>query len=351
MRLPRWATAAAVAVVAIGVTTAAAAGVPDHSARDASSRASSSLPAWAIGPFTRYAGNPILTPPVDPKPNQLWEWPEAFNPSVVVVNGVFHMLYRGAASGNYSSIGAATSRDGHHFDEAPNNPVIGRDLPSETHGVEDPRMYYLAGRYYAFFTGYDGTNIGINEAVSTDALHWKQLGRVIPDTKNAAVVADPHGRPVKIDGHYLMYYGQSGTGAHLATSTDLEHWTTSATVDPHFPASYEPWEFCVAVTDYPTGHGRTSKHIVLFVAGELMGRGRWYYAISEILFRRTDLTAPQAQLREPVLSPKAPYEIYGYTPHTVFMNNILLYHGRWQMYYGAGDSVVALATAPKHRKG
>jgi hypothetical protein len=33
----------------------------------------------------------------------------------------------------------------------------------------------------------------------------------------------------------------------------------------------------------------------------------------------------------------------GYTPHTVFMN-IPCYHGRWWMYYGAGDSVLGLAT-------
>ena len=335
------------AFAAVGVT-AAAGSASGTSPREAAS--ASSLPAWAIGPFARYAGNPILTPPVDPKPDQLWEWPEAFNPSVVVVNGVFHMLYRGAASGNVSSIGAATSHDGHHFTEASNNPVISRDLPTETHGVEDPRMYYRARHYYAFFTGYDGTNIGINEAVSTDALHWTQLGRVVPDTKNAAVVADPEGRPVKISGHYLMYYGQSGSGAHLATSTDLEHWTTTATVDPHFPASYVPWEFCVAVTDYPNAHGSSSNDVVLFVAGELMGRGRWYYAVSEILFHRGDLTAPAAQLHQPVLAPKAPYEIYGYTPHTVFMNNILLYKGKWWMYYGAGDSVIALANAPVHRR-
>ena len=27
------------------------------------------------------------------------------------------------------------------------------------------------------------------------------------------------------------------------------------------------------------------------------------------------------------------------------MNNIIFYRGRWWMYYGAGDSVVALANA------
>jgi predicted GH43/DUF377 family glycosyl hydrolase len=307
----------------------------------------SALPSWAIGPFQRYQHNPLLAPPAVPTASTSWEWPEAFNPGVVVVNGVFHMLYRGAASGNYSSIGAATSTDGHHFTPAPDNPVIKMALPSEIHGVEDPRLYYLDGKYYAFFTGYNGTNIGINEAVSDNGLDWTQLGPVIPNTKNAAVVADPEGRPVQIDGHYLMYYGQSGTGTYLAESTDLVHWTTAGPVNTGFPASYEPYEFCVAVTNYKTtAKGPVQDGIDLFVAGELMGQGRWYYAISEIDFARDNLLTPAAQLKTPVLYPQAPYEIYGFTPHTVFMNDIIFYQNKWWMYYGAGDSVVALANAP-----
>jgi predicted GH43/DUF377 family glycosyl hydrolase len=304
------------------------------------------LPSWAIGPFQRYQGSPILTPPSAPTAATSWEWPEAFNPAVVVVKGVFHMLYRGAAVGNYSSIGAATSTDGHHFTPAPKNPVITRALPSDKHGAEDPRLYYLHGKYYAFFTGYNGTVIGINEAVSKNALDWTQLGRVLGNSKDAAVVADPEGKPVLIGGHYLMYYGQTG-GTYLAQSDDLIHWTKVGAVNPGFPASYNPYEFCVAVTNYRTSESGPFNHaIVLFVAGTLMARGRWYYAISEIAFARDKPLTYAAQLKIPVLYPQEPYEKYGFTPNTVFMNNIFFYQNKWWMYYGAGDSVVALANAP-----
>jgi predicted GH43/DUF377 family glycosyl hydrolase len=256
------------------------------------------------------------------------------------------MLYRGAAPLDYSSIGAATSTDGHHFTPAPGNPVIRRTLPSERHGVEDPRLYYLDGRYYTFFTGYNGTTTDINEAVSANAVSWHQLGPVLHGTKDAAVVADPQGEPVKIGGHYLMYYGQA-SGTYLAESSDLEHWSTVGEVNVHFPASYAPYEFCVAVTGYrTTARGPVHHDIDLFVAGQLMGHRSWYYAISEIEFSPAGLLSDTAQLRIPVLFPQAPYEVYGYTPHTVFTNDIIFYRGRWWMYYGAGDSVVALATAP-----
>jgi predicted GH43/DUF377 family glycosyl hydrolase len=318
-------------------------------ARSHAQRRSAVFPSWAIGPFERYQHNPILAAPVVPTASNSWEWPEQFNPGVVVVNGVFHMLYRGTNWLGVSEIGAATSSNGYRFTRVSGQPVISGTLPSENQGVEDPRLYYLAGKYYTFFTGDSGaTNsaiIDINEAVSTDARNWTQLGPVLDNTKDAAVVVDPEGRPVRINGEYLMYYGQMGEG-HLAESTDFEHWTTVGSVNVHFPARYEPWEFCVAVTNYRTkAKGGVQTGIDLFVAGQLMGRGHWFYAISEVKFDRSRLLSAAAELKFPVLYPQAPYEIYGSAPHTVFMNNIIFYRGQWWMYYGAANSVVALANA------
>lgn len=323
-----------------GAESAAQAGA--HAAR----ATQQALPDWAIGPFARYSGNPILTPPIVSDSSTSWEWPRTFNPGVVVVGGVFHMLYRGSTQDNYSQIGGASSTDGVHFTQVSPGPVITNSLPNETHGVEDPRLYYLNGQYYTFFTGYNGTTVDINEAVSTDAVHWQQLGPVLTGTKNAAVVASPDGTPVKIKGHYLMYYGETGN-VHLAESSDLEHWSTTGTVNLNFPPSYDPYEVCVAVTGYQTSSsGPAQRNIDLFVAGQLMGQDRWFYAISEVEMSGTSPAQELAQLPDAVLAPQAPYETYGYTPHTVFMNTILFYGSQWWMYYGAGDSVVALANAP-----
>jgi predicted GH43/DUF377 family glycosyl hydrolase len=333
-------------VVAVMVAVNAGAGPVARAGTHAARGSAQALPAWAIGPFTRSSANPILTPPTVPDSSTSWEWPRTFNPGVVVRGGVFHMLYRGATQDNYSQIGGATSTDGVHFTQVSPGPVITNSLPNETHGVEDPRLYYLNGQYYTFFTGYNGTTVDINEAVSTDAVHWQQLGPVITGTKNAAVIAAPDSTPVKIGGHYLMYYGETGN-VHLAASSDMVHWSTISTVNLNFPASYDPYEVCVAVTGYQTtAGGRPQHNIDLFVAGQLMGQGRWFYAISEVEMSRANPARELAQLPDAVLAPQAPYEIYGYTPHTVFMNTILFSANQWWMYYGAGDSVVALAKAP-----
>lgn len=339
--------AVSVLIAALAVGGSAFAGHASvMSQRQAVSSAQQTLPAWAIGPFTRYSGNPILTPPIVPNSSTSWEWPRTFNPGVVERGGVFHMLYRGSTQDNYSQIGGASSTDGLHFTQVSPGPVITNSLPNEAHGVEDPRMYYLNGQYYTFFTGYSGTSVDINEAVSADAVHWQQLGPVITGTKNAAVIASPDSTPVKIAGHYLMYYGETGN-VHLAESSDMVHWSTVGPIDLQLPQSYNPYEVCVAVTDYQTtAHGPVQHNIDLFVAGQLMGQGRWFYAISEVEMSRANPSQELAQLSDAVLAPQAPYEIYGYTPHTVFMNTILFYAGKWWMYYGAGDSVIALANAP-----
>jgi hypothetical protein len=143
-----------------------------------------------------------------------------------------------------------------------------------------------------------------------------------------------------------MYYGQFGH-VFLADSSDFVHWTTVGAVKLHLPAGYGGYEFCVAVTNYrTTTSGGLNTGIDLFVAGQLMGHGRWYYAISQMEFSRASPLSAVARLEVPSLYPQAPYELYGHTPNTVYMNNIIYYDGEWWMYYGAGDSVIALAKAP-----
>ncbi|HSZ42538.1 MAG TPA: hypothetical protein VK817_21460 [Trebonia sp.] len=309
------------------------------------------LPSWAIGPFNRYSdpqsmpyqGNPLISPHGDG-----WEAAATYNPGVVYSDGTYKMLYRGQATdGGASQIGYATSTDGVHFTEYSGNPVINDSVPHGSSGVEDPRLYQLNGTYYTFFTGYSGGQIDIDKAYSTDMVHWTQVGPVEENDKDAAVVASPQGVPVKINGQYVMYYGQGGNGTYIAYSTDLLHWSAGTPVNLDLPSGYSPYEMCVAVTDYQTVAGApANQDIDMFFAGTLMANGRWYYAISELEFSRSDLTAELDQLTVPVLQPETSYELLGQTERTVFMNDIIFVDGQWRMYYGAGDTDVALATAP-----
>jgi predicted GH43/DUF377 family glycosyl hydrolase len=318
------------------------------------------LPDWAIGPFTRYGsqpgsaqgGNPVLMPQ-----GTGFEAGDTFNPGVVYRDGKFQMLYRAQASDGISTVGYADSTDGHHFTRYPGNPVIQQDgTPTESSGIDDPRLYELNGTYYTFVSGYNFAVTPpqtIVEYTSTDLVNWHEVGAVVHTNYDPAVVTNGNDTPVKISTpygpRYVMYYGDSdpAKGRFIAYSTNMTTWANNTPLNMHFPANYDPWEISVTVTDYQTiQNGPVNHNILMFVAGTMMAQGRWYYAISEVEFSGSNLGQQLDQLTFPILQPTTPYELLGQTQRTMFMNTIMFHNGQWWMYYGAGDTVVALANAP-----
>jgi beta-1,2-mannosidase len=306
-------------------------------------------PAWAIGPFLRYAGNPILRPG-----GQRWENWNVFNPGVIFDAGKFLMLYRGqekhldgSRQETLSRIGYAESLDGVTFLQD-SVPVIDATKPYETRwGAEDPRLIKYKGAYYTFYTGNPAKELGricLCEAISTNCINWKKLGIIETGAKNGAIVRDPFGAPVKIDGKFAMYIGDSSLG--VCYSDDLMSWGPITWIDPNFPAGWaSPYEPCVALANYSTN----PDNILLFIAGKLNGRRKWYYAISEMLFSKSNLTNKVDQLNDCIMKPMESYES-GTFPNCIWMNSIILHDGQWWMHYGAGDRNIALATAPANEK-
>ena len=317
-------------------------------------------PAWAIGPFERYGKNPLLSPQ-----GNTWEAINTFNPGVVFDQGQFRMLYRAQGKGTRSQEGYAESLDGVTFARNP-EPVIPATEPFEKGwGCEDARLFHYQGTYYAFYTGSNlpepdtapavnttaapeiapkknkGGGIALCEATSSNGTDWKKLGVVVGHTKNAAVICDPDGTPVKINGKFAMFAGNSNLG--ICYSDDLVTWTPIQKFNPQLPQGWVgPWEPCVAVTNFSKSQ---PDNIVLFIAGTLNGKGKWFYAISEMRFSKADLTKKVDQLDDCIMKPLEPYES-GQNKNCLWMNCIIAHEGQWMMYYGGGDRYVALATAP-----
>jgi predicted GH43/DUF377 family glycosyl hydrolase len=323
-------------------------------------------PAWAIGPFQRYGKNPILSPQ-----GTGWESVNTFNPGVIFDQGKFRMLYRAQGKGWPSKEGYAESLDGVTFTSNP-EPIIDSTEPFEqNYGCEDARLFHDKDTYYAIYTGNNlpepdktpaagtsaaaGTNgtappapkkkrgggIALCEATSLNGKDWKKLGIIVGHTKNGAMICDTNGTPVKINGKYAMFVGNSRIG--ICYSDDLTTWTPIQKIDAKLPKGWVgPWEPCVAVTNFSK---TAPDNIVLFVAGTLNGKGKWFYAISEMLFSKADLTKKVDQLDDCIMKPEQPYES-GQNKNCLWMNCIIAREGQWIMYYGAGDRYVALATTP-----
>jgi predicted GH43/DUF377 family glycosyl hydrolase len=293
-------------------------------------------PSWAIGPFVRYGKNPLLFPQ-----GTDWESRNVYNPGVLFDEGRFRMLYRAQGKPVTSREGYAECLDGVSFARDP-APLIDATEPFEQkYGCEDARFFKYEETYYAFYTGNSGTHMAQCEATSPDGRHWKKLGPIAVKTKNAAVVCDPNGAPVKINGKFVMYIGNNHF--NVCYSDDLIHWGPLTRIDMKLPAGWvTPYEPCFAIAN----HSATRPDdVVLFIAGTLNGKGKWFYAISEVLFSKKDLTTKVGQLDDCIMKATEPYES-GEFEKCLWMNCIIQYNRQWMMYYGAGDRNVGLATAP-----
>ena len=324
------------------------------------------LPDWAIGPFGKYAGNPVFAP--DPGG---WDCGHfgggVHNGSVLKKDGRLYYIYRGefplpdeprfdsrrnAGFTYLCDVGVAVSDDGIHFDRVA-GPVLRR--PEDwMFSFEDVNCVEHEGRYYMFLNRWDWqtfddpSRCGTYLAVSDDLITWEHKGPVFPHAerihRNAMVVQSPHNQAVRdAKGRFVMYINDR----LIAYSEDLLHWQ-SKELDAVWPGG----ECSVAIAGYrPDNDDR----LVLFTGGNHTGH---FYAEGEVLFSLQDPELPLDWLPRPVLAADAtiPYED-GYSaepPHkpishwrdTVFICGITLFNGTWHAYYGGSEYYTCLATAP-----
>lgn len=221
-----------------------------------------SLPEWALGPFT------VDADPVIETTDRGWEAGRIFNLSVIEENDTLFAFYRATPDDRIdqdSRIGLAWRDDERTFRRHADNPVIEPTEAYEQRGCEDPKLYKYDGTYYLFYNpvweseGIWGSSgcirCNICLATSKDLLHWEKHGQLVPASqtggwaKGAVIPHDPQGRPVRIDGEFLMYVGELDADHQLlGRSDDLRHWEFERTTflspmpnrgveDIHEPAS------------------------------------------------------------------------------------------------------------------
>jgi predicted GH43/DUF377 family glycosyl hydrolase len=343
---------------------------------------------WEIGPFTRPPnGNPVIAPRpqstfTDPllKTPVRWEALHTFNPAAIVRDGKVYMLYRaeddsGAMmiGGHTSRLGMAESEDGIHFTRRA-EPVFypsaddqqSREWPG---GVEDPRIVEADdGTYVLTYTQWNRKTYSVGIATSHDLTNWTKHGPAFADAaggkyanliyKSAGIVTHldkDKGRLIaaRINGKYWMYWGEGAI--HLATSSDLIHWTPveNAQGTPIEVLHPRPGHFDSTFPETGPPPVLTSAGIVVLYNGKNAVRdgdpdlGANAYAAGEALFDSSDPTRLVHQTERPVLKPMMPYEKTGqYAAGTTFAEGLVYFHNQWLLYYGCADSLVAVVTAP-----
>jgi predicted GH43/DUF377 family glycosyl hydrolase len=314
--------------------------------------------------------DPITKQPVH------WQALHAFNPAAIVRNGKVYVLYRaeddsGAAEigGHTSRLGMAVSADGVTFTRMP-EPVFfpgeddqrAREWPG---GVEDPRLVEAPdGTYVLTYTQWNRVTYSVGIATSPDLVHWTKRGPAFGATgkygtlkyKSAGIVTEARdGRLVaaKIEGKFWMYWGEGAI--HLATSSDLVHWTPveDAVGKPVEVLKPRPGHFDSSFPETGPPPVLTKAGIVMLYNGKNAPDGGDpelgpnAYAAGEALFDGHDPTRLVAQTERPVFQPEQSYEKTGqYAAGTTFAEGLVLFRGKWFVYYGCADSLVGVASSP-----
>lgn len=303
-----------------------------------------------FGKWERLSADPVLTPQ-----GNGFESAGTFNPTVTKKDGKFVLLYRAQDQKGTSSLGYATSEDGIHFTRR-SEPVMSAEAPYEKGGgVEDPRLQKFGNTYYLTYTGYNNVDGAGPEkrdaqlclATSTDLIHWKRQGIIIPAykgkwnvgwTKSGAIV------PEKINGKYWMYYLADAKGRSsqmgVAYSEDLLHWTD--TLDqPVLPS--RAGTFDSQVVEPGPAPIITPQGIFLIYNG---ADDKLVYSTGWVIFDKKDPTKVLARADVPLFAPEKEWEKVGQVPNVVFVEGMVRDGNRWLFYYGGADKTVGVATAP-----
>ncbi len=308
-------------------------------------------PGYPLGPFEKYAGNPILGPQ-----GSSWEAKDLFNPSAVVRDGKVCLLYRAEDStgeGEWhgtSRIGLAVSEDGFHFERRPDPVLYPTEPYEEPGGCEDPRVTLVGDTYYLTYTASDGESAYLCLATSNDLLGWKKHGILFPDwpggergvwSKSGAILQEP------VDGKYVMYFGD--TSIWVAYSEDLINW--SPVEEPVFSPTSDPKNFDSVLVEPGPQPLMTDGGILLIYnaahrmdSREGLSSGRLRYSAGQVLLSKEDPSRVLERTTEPFFTPEKPGELEGQVDNVVFLEGLANHRDTFFLYYGMADSKIGVAT-------
>ncbi|MCI0513851.1 glycosidase [candidate division KSB1 bacterium] len=274
-----------------------------------------------------------------------WESQAVLNPGAIREGDRVHMLYRAVEGANFSTIGyARLDQKGKVLERAP-LPVITRTEPHERQGVEDPRITKFGDQYYIFYAAYDGTEVRVCAASTSDFLRYQKHGIVIPDIwdKDAMIFPEP------VQGKLILIH-------RIEPNIQFAYFDSMAELLRGDPAY---WQQHVAhLDDYTIMRPMFDWEAKKIGAGAppIKTPQGWlmlYHGVDENLVYRAgaallDLENPArviARLPEPILEPQRKYELKGDVPNVVFPVGTAIFGDELQVYYGGADKVIALATA------
>jgi predicted GH43/DUF377 family glycosyl hydrolase len=289
-------------------------------------------------------------PLISPVAYHSWESQAVFNPGTVRESDDIHLLYRAVEGHNFSTIGYAKLDSDGKIVKRLNRPVIIPESLIEMQGCEDPRINFFEGKYYIFYTGFDGADITrsantrVMLAETTDFKHYTKLGMIGPDDQDKDAMIFPERINEKI---YFIHRIAPNIQVALFDSMEQllnpgnEYWTCHMEdLNRHTLMCRQfSWESMKIGAGPPPF--KTEAGWVLLYHG--VDSDKVYRAGIALL----DLKNPfkiVARLPYPVLEPETQYEKFGDVNNVVFPEGISVFDDNFLVFYGAADKVIGVAT-------
>lgn len=288
-----------------------------------------------------------------------------FNAGVCKFAGRYVMVFRNdvgewnSPTFHTTNLGLAFSDDGIHWDVQPapvwdaTDPEILRATDGDVVRVYDPRLIPIDGKCYICFACDTRHGLRGGVGVTDDFRSFKVLSLSVPDNRNMVLF------PEKVNGKYarlerpmpVYSRGRDRFDVWFSDSPDLAYWGNSHLVAAveHFPFAND--KIGPAAPPVRTAEGwLTTVHCVdRDTTREKRGwETRWQkrYTAGLMLL---DLNEPWKVIglsREPLIAPETDAERFGFRDDVIFPGGMILEDGgEVKIYYGAADTVEALATA------
>ena len=293
----------------------------------------------------RYEKNPIITP----RPGVAWEVGGTINAATIELNGKIYIIYRAVADKNVSTFGCAISSDGFTIDERFDEPIYRGKSVYETNvsgieysGAEDPRVSEVGDRLYFFYTAYNGkvARVAVISIKTQDFLNrkfdaWSEPSVISPDyvdDKDSCIIPEP------IDGKYMVFHRIGlNVCADFVPSLEFKHPIIRCI--EIFGPRPGMWDGAkVGISAPPI---KTKKGWLLFYHGISDHK---VYRVGVMLLDLKNPTQVIARCASPILEPEMNYEMSGVVPHVVFPCGTIVKKDTVYVYYGAGDTVMGVAT-------
>ncbi len=285
----------------------------------------------------RYKGNPII---------ELEDMPfrcnTVFNGSPVKRGDEYLLLLRVEGLQGYSFFALARSPDGFNFEVEP-EPVMlpakeGQWARWESHGIEDPRITEIEGKYYVLYTIVGDYGHFIALAETDDMREFRRLGIISgPGNKDGVLF------PNKINGLYARLdrpIGNDVGSIWVSYSPDLINWGLSEVVLEPRPRYWDSFRIGASVPPLSTKFG----WLEIYHGVKMTSSGP-IYKTGAVLLDREDPAIVIGRSLIPLLSPRKDYERIGDVGNVVFAcGAVVEENGDIKMYYGAADTAICVST-------